>query len=72
MRGRRLRRSRSINVLGAEEQMKRTISFLIDWSAITAGGIVTYTATGSYWGMAAGMIVVAAYSMWCFIDGTSA
>ena len=51
--------------------MKRTIRFLIDWAAITAGGAVTHTATGSYWGMAAGMLAVAAYSMWCFSDGAS-
>lgn len=52
--------------------MKRTIRFLIDWAAITAGGAATYMATGSsYFGMIAGMIVVASYGMWCFTDGAS-
>ena len=50
---------------------KRTIRFLIDWAAITAGGVVTQLATGSFFGMVGGMVAVAAYSMWCYSDGAS-
>jgi hypothetical protein len=52
--------------------MRRTIRFLIDWAAMGSAGAVAQIATGSYWGMLAGIAAVAAYGTWCFIDGADA